>query len=162
MPGWHRLPQSTLKTGFHTVPVYLEGCLRSKIVPGVQLVLKTVTRSWMIWRTIILHCSLCRKQWERWCPPRPGWCEGFLWARMGIRDANAMDTHWVSMDTQIVPVHPLSASNIQYWLVEISKLSREPCTSNEHPWLSSAPVQPWRVSRKAPKKIAKVSPCFMP
>ena len=56
------------------------------------------------------------------------------------------------MDTQIVPVHPLSASNIQYWLVEISKLSREPCTSNEHPWLSSAPVQPWRVSRKAPKK----------
>ena len=30
--------QSTLKTGFHTVPVCLEGCLRSKIVLGLHAV----------------------------------------------------------------------------------------------------------------------------
>ena len=33
-----RLSQSTLKTGFHTVPVCLEGCLRSKIVLGFHTV----------------------------------------------------------------------------------------------------------------------------
>ena len=63
----------------HTVPVCLEGCLRSKIVPGFH--------------AVPVYPGM----------PMPWRSNGYA---LSQSTANAMDIQWVSMDLQIAPVHP--------------------------------------------------------
>ena len=98
-----------------------------------------------------LNSCACHLVWKIKGMPMPWISNGYPWI-CRLSQSNV----WRASNIKLAEIsngYPWPSSvPVQYWLVEISKLSREPCTSNEHPWLSSAPVQPWRVSRKAPKK----------